>query len=327
MLFFVRELMTDSDTKTAVVALTKCSQYEPKQVSQCLQRQFELLGSLDKFVKSGDTVLIKPNMIAPKSANHATQTHPVVILELAKLLKDHGAKPFVADSPAWANAAACINRLKIGDELKKLGVDVYDLDTPVEQILPNTKIKTSISKRALDADVIINLPKFKAHQQLVATFAVKNMFGTIPGKRKAIWHFRKGGEEQVFCEFLIDIYQLCKPALTIIDGIIAMDGPGPISGNNKPLGWLIGSTDPIACERVCAKLIDKDPDMFPIIRTARQIGFGCSDLTSINIIGDDYTDNICTDFEIPKLIPIRFSLIRVCKSIIKQILMLLKLKK
>jgi uncharacterized protein (DUF362 family) len=319
--------MTDSDTKNTVVALTKCSQYDPKQVSQCLQRQFELLGGLDKFVKSGDSVLIKPNMIAPKSANHATQTNPVVILELAKLIKDHGARPFVADSPAWADAASCMEKLKIDEQLKSIGVKVYDLDTPVKQILPNTKIKTKISRLALDADVIINLPKFKAHQQLVATFAIKNMFGAIPGKRKAIWHFRKGGDEKVFCEFLIDIYQVCKPALTIIDGIVAMDGPGPISGNNKPLGWLIGSTDPIACEIVCAKLIDKNPEIFPIITAAKQIGFGCSDLSSINIVGDDHTDNICTDFELPKLIPIRFSLYHVCRSIIKQIFMLLKLRK
>ncbi|MBN1796566.1 MAG: DUF362 domain-containing protein [Sedimentisphaerales bacterium] len=319
--------MIEKIMKPPIVALTRCTEYNPKQVQGCLLRQFELLGGIDKFIKPGDSVLIKPNLIAPKSASHATQTHPAVIVELAKILKDYGAKPFIADSPAWADVAACIKKLKIDQLLKALGVPFMQLDLPQKCTLPNTKIKTTISRLALDADVIINLPKFKSHQQLVATFAVKNMFGCVPGKRKALWHFRKGGDEKQFCEFLIDIYRFCKPALTIIDAIFVMDGPGPINGRARPLGWLIGSTDPIACETVCAKLINTEPDEYPIIKTARQINFGCSDIDKINILGDDYKDNICTDFEMPELIPIRFTLPRICKSIIKQFLILLRLRK
>jgi uncharacterized protein (DUF362 family) len=153
------------------------------------------------------------------------------------------------------------------------------------------------------------------------------MFGCVPGKRKALWHFRLGGDEQQFCRLLIDIYRYLKPALTIIDGVMAMDGPGPINGRTRPFGWLIGSTDPIACEILCAKLINKKPDEFPVIRTARQIGFGCSSLEEIQIAGDDYTDDICTDFEPAVLIPIRFSLAHVCKSVAKQLLISLKLRK
>jgi uncharacterized protein (DUF362 family) len=311
----------------ATVALTRCTDYSADKVAYCLKRQFELLGGISEFVKSGDTVLIKPNFIAPKSASHATQTHPVVIIELAKLLLDFGAKPFVADSPAWQNTFACASRLRLDESLKKLGVPIKQLDTPQKCTVGDGNTKVGISKSALDADVIINLPKFKSHQQLVATFAVKNMFGCVPGKRKALWHFRLGGNEQRFCGLLIDIYRHLNPALTFIDGIMTMDGPGPINGRTRPLGWLIGSTDPIACEILCAKLINRKPDEFPVIRTARQIGFGCSRIEEIHIAGDDYTDDICTDFELPALIPIRFSLAHVCKSIIKQFLILLRLRK
>ncbi|MHC4510599.1 MAG: DUF362 domain-containing protein, partial [Planctomycetota bacterium] len=175
---------------------------------------------------------------------------------------------------------------------------------------------------ALDADVIINLPKFKAHQQLMATFAVKNMFGCVAGKRKALWHFTRGGNADDFCELLIDIFRFLNPALTLIDAITVMDGPGPIRGRSRPLGWLIGGTDPIACETICSILAGIEPQNLPIIRTARQSGFGCSEPVRINLAGDDYSKSICTDFQLPELIPIRFSLLHVCKSICKQMLLL-----
>lgn len=308
------------------VALTRCTDYNKQEISSRLQRQLDLLGGLQTFVKPGDTVLIKPNFIAPRSARHATQTHPAVIIELAKLLLDCRTKPFVADSPAWQNTFACAKKLKLIEPLKKLGIPIKQLDSSEKCVLGEGRVKVNISKLALDADVIINLPKFKSHQQLVATFAVKNMFGCVPGKQKALWHFRKGSNEEEFCKLLIEIYRRLAPALTLIDGVMAMDGPGPIKGRTRPLGWLIASTDPIACETVCAKLINTESDTFPIIRTAKKIGFGCSDFDQIRILGDDYTDNICTDFEHASLIPIRFSLIHVFKSITKQILLLLKLR-
>jgi uncharacterized protein (DUF362 family) len=90
------------------VGLVRCKDYEPVAVAAALQRQFESLGGLQTFVRRGDTVLLKPNFIAPRSHRHcAAQTHPVVILAAARLLKDYGAKPFVADSPAWANVSIC----------------------------------------------------------------------------------------------------------------------------------------------------------------------------------------------------------------------------
>jgi uncharacterized protein (DUF362 family) len=203
-------------------------------------------------------------------------------------------------------------------------VPVKQLDKPKNCRIGAKHIKVGISSVALDADVIINLPKFKSHQQLTATFAVKNMFGCVSGKRKALWHFKKGGNAQDFCELLIDIFKFLNPALTIIDAVIAMDGPGPIRGRARPLGWLIGGINPIACETICAKLIGIEPETVPIIRTARQIGFGCSDIAKIEIAGDDLPQNICTDFQLAKPIPLRFSLPHVCKSICKQIFLLAK---
>ncbi len=306
------------------VILSRCSDYSPHGIAEALQKQFELLGGLEKFVRPSDTVLLKPNFIAPRSRRHATQTHPTVIIETARLLKDFGARPFVGDSPAWGNVFTCVKALRLEEPLKKLSVPVKQLDKPKWCWIETKNIKVGISSVALDADVIINLPKFKSHQQLTATFAVKNMFGCVSGKRKALWHFAKGKNADDFCELLIEIFKFLNPALTIIDGIIAMDSQGPIRGRTRPLGWLISGTDPIACETICAKLVGIEPENVPIIKTARQIGFGCSDIAKIEIAGDDFPQNICTDFQLPKMVPIRFSLPHVCKSICKQILLLTK---
>jgi len=307
---------------SSIVTLTRCNDYSRGRIAEAMERQFELLGGLGRFVKPGDSVLLKPNFIAPRSRRHATQTDPAVILEAARLLIDFGARPIVGDSPAWSNVFACVRALKLAEPLKKMSVPVKQLDKPRDCHVGAKETSVGISSVALDADVIINLPKFKSHQQLTATFAIKNMFGCVAGKRKALWHFAKGKNADDFCELLIDIYQFLNPAVTIIDGIIAMDGSGPIRGRARDLGWLIGGTDPIACETVCAELVGIEPADLPIVRTAQKIGFGCSDRTKIEIAGDDPSSNICTDFELPDLVPIRFSLVQVCKSVCKQILLL-----
>jgi len=304
------------------VALTRCSDYRQTTIAQAIKTQFELLGGLEKFVSRGDSVLLKPNFIAPKSRRCATQTDPAVIIETARLLKDHGARPFVADSPAWGNVFKCVEKLKLSEPLRKLSVPVRQLDKPRSCRLRNHNSTIGISSAALDADVIINLPKFKSHQQLVTTFAVKNMFGCVSGKRKALLHFTHGKNEFEFCRLLLDIFDFLRPAVTLIDAVTVMDGAGPITGTARPLGFLIGGTEPVACETVCARLVAIEPDSLPIIRTAKQMGFGCCDLQNIKIVGDGFAQAVCTDFQLPKPIPIRFSLAHVCKSVCKQILML-----
>jgi len=307
---------------SAAVTLTRCEDYSRGKIAEAIERHFELLGGLAKFVGRGDTVLLKPNFIAPRSRRHATQTDPAIIIETARLLKDFGAKCFVGDSPAWGNVFSCVKALKLDEPLKRLSVPVRQLNKAKKCRIGEKGTKVGISSVALEADVIINLPKFKTHQQLVATFAVKNMFGCVSGKRKALWHFRKGGTFEDYCEFLMDIYRFLRPALTIIDGVTAMDGRGPIRGRARPLGWIIGGTEPIACETICCKLVNIKLEELPIVRTARQLGFGCWKPGEIEILGDHFPQDTCTDFELPQMVPLRFSLLHVCRSVCKQVLLL-----
>lgn len=308
----------------ATVSLTRCIDYGQGRVRAAIERQFELLGGLGRFVKRGDRVLLKPNLIAPRSRRWATQTDPAVIVEAARLLIDFGARPFVGDSPAWSNVFSCVRALKLEEALKGLSVPVKQLGKPRKCQVGTAKTRVGISSIALEADVILNLPKFKTHQQLLTTFAVKNMFGVVSGKSKALWHFSKGRDVGDFCELLIEIYRFMNPAVTIIDAVKVMDGPGPIRGRARELGWLIGGVEPIACERVCCQLVNIKPEIVPIIEKAKEMGFGCHGAEQIQIVGDWPAEDICTDFELPELIPVRFPLLQVCKSICKQIVLLAK---
>jgi len=306
------------------VTLIRCTDYSEAKIASAIARQFEVLGGLEKFVRPGDSVLLKPNFIAPRRRRCATQTDPVVIVETARLLKDFGARPFVGDSPAWGNVFGCVKALKLEEPLQKLSVPIKELNKPKKCEIAASNTTVGISSVALDADVIINLPKFKTHQQLVATFAIKNMFGCVSGKQKALWHFSKGKNDSDFCELLVEIFKFLKPAVTIIDAVIVMDGRGPIRGRARPLGWLIGGTDPMALETICCKLVDIKPEELPMIKTARQMGLDCPDPDEIRILGDGFAGKICTDFKLSEPIPLRFSLLHVCKSICKQIILLAK---
>jgi uncharacterized protein (DUF362 family) len=227
----------------------------------------------------------------------------------------------VGDSPAWGNVFSSAQALKLFEPLERLGVPIKSLGEPRKCKLGPKGIKVGISSLALDADVIINLPKFKTHQQLVTTFAVKNMFGCVTGKKKALWHFIKGASADDFCELLIEIYRYLNPVFTIIDAVEVMEGPGPIKGRARRLGYFIAGTDPVACEIVCCRLVSLQPDSLPMIKAARKFGFGCCDADKIEVLGDRI-DDVCSDFELARPIPIRFSFLQVCKSICKQILIL-----
>ncbi|MBN1816466.1 MAG: DUF362 domain-containing protein [Sedimentisphaerales bacterium] len=307
------------------VVVTAASCYGPKTLSEAIERQIILAFPEGIPIRKGDRVLIKPNLIVPRVPESAVQTHPAVILAVAGLLLDQGARPFVADSPGWGSLQSCIHALQLDESLRRLGVPYYALDKPVVRELPDCRgMRLAVSGRALEADAIINLPKFKAHQQLGATFAIKNMFGCVPGKRKAWWHFAKGKSYTDFCSMLIGIYRLFSPIVTIIDGVVAMEGMGPINGSPRPLGVLVGGCDPVACELACCHIAGFDPMDLPILRRAREINFGPATIEQINVLGDPLDSFLCADFEPARQTLLEFSLGRVCRSVTRQSLHLLK---
>lgn len=299
------------------VMITRCSDYRTDMVQQTLQDHLEQVPNLSQRLKPGDRILIKPNFIAPKPPNLPTQTHPCIILAMARLLKEYGARPIVGDSPAWGSAHQCARALGLLNPLNKMGIPLITLRRGrICRIGPSSR-RVLMSVDALEADAVINLPKFKAHQQLTVTCAVKNMFGCVVGKQKPYWHYAQGHSHLEFSSFLLDICQKINPMFTLIDAVVAMQGQGPINGDPYPMGLVISSTDPLACESVCVNLLRQPPGLFPILQAIESRLRSTCPAPEITWPGIIPTECDFQDFKMPKQIPIRFSLSRVIKSVVK----------
>jgi uncharacterized protein (DUF362 family) len=307
------------------VAVRHCQSYDPERVYECVCSLLDHLGGVLRFARPGMRVLIKPNLIVPKPPSVPAQTHPEVIYALARRITEAGAHVLVGDSPAWSDTAGCLKALGVYERLCELNVEIIQLNRPVKTRIEGADV--GISRAALEADAIINVPKLKAHQQLGATFALKNMYGCIcglGGKEKAYWHFARGHDKALFCRMVVGVYQKLSPVLTIIDGIVAMEGQGPINGQPRNVGYLVAGVDPVACERVCCDLVGFRPAELPLLQTAVKMNVGLPFSKPVELLGDRFDAPVCPDFKPATLTPLRFSFGRILKSISKQIAILMK---
>ncbi len=303
----------------AIVALARASSYEPNVVHEAIHAVVQACGGWEKLIRRGDRVLVKPNCISPATPDKPVQTHPAIILEVCRQLLDIGGKPFVGDSPAWGSLPGNLRQLGILDELSRLGVPVVEFKSPVKADNPRGKVFTrlTVDAAALEADAIVNLPKFKAHRQLVMTVVIKNMFGCVNGRRKALWHVKIGGYENYFARMLVETFEMLRPVINIVDAVVAMEGLGPLKGTAKAMNLIMASTDGPAAERVAAEIIGVKPATIRTLQAARELEVGTPHLDNIEVVGGNLRDFCVEDFQLPKLMPIGFSLPRWVKGTFK----------
>ena len=303
------------------VSLARCEDYQEQDLDDALSTVVGQLGGWEQFVQPGQTVLIKPNFIAPRRPDVPAQTDGRLIAVIAKQLNRIGAKVLVGDSTAWGSAKK--NAMLAGLDKQALdaaGAELVEFNQPCKVIIqtPQGPRKVHIDRTVLEVDRIINVPKLKAHQQLVLSGALKNPFGAVPGKRKAWWHCRYGKIE-TFTDMIVGVYQKIAPVLNIIDGVTAMQGRGPINGKLKKVGLLLASTDAAAIDRVACEILGIKPQDVPILIAAKRAGAGATELDDIELIGPDLESLRIEGFVIPELMPLQFTPWRVCQSIARQI--------
>ncbi|OXU14272.1 DUF362 domain-containing protein [Sedimentisphaera salicampi] len=302
-----------------------CKDYQRERLRETIAKHFELAGGLDKLVSRSDRLILKPNLIAPHPPERPSQTHPAFIIETARLLKDYGAKVTVADSPAWSNAEHCLEVLGAAGELREIGAEIKTFSNSVKTRLPIADIDVNISREALEADAIINLPKLKAHQQLTATIAFKNMFGAVCGKRKAYWHYKRGKNPEDFAAIILGIYEKTAPVFNLIDGIVCMEGRGPLNGNARNLGITLAGSSALSCELACARLLDYSIEELPLVKYYIEQNPSFKGMQAY-MIGDNPELVAGCDFQKARIIPISFTFSRIARSAVKQLLIMLKIK-
>ncbi len=233
-------------------------------------------------------VIIKPNLLAPAPPEQAIVTHPLIIKAVAEYVLDKGAVPQISDSPAVGSFQKILKESGITEALAGLNVvykefresAVIDIGEPFKKI--------EIAEDAVSGDILINLAKLKTHTQMLLTLGVKNLFGCIVGMKKPEWHFRAGVDREKFAALLVKNFQAVRPAVTIIDGILAMEGQGPgRSGTPRELGVILGSSDTVAGDIVVCRMLGLEPHSLLTNKIAQEVNL--------------YPEKITIDGELPEI--------------------------
>jgi len=283
------------------VSIVRCKNYESEEVYQKVREGVNLLGGIDCFVRKGEKVLLKPNFLVGRLPEKCVNTHPAIVRAVAKLVLEIGAHPMIGDSPQLGSALRVAEKCGVAEVARDLGIEIVEFE-PIEVKHPDGKFFKHfvLGKAVLEADKIINLPKFKTHSFTFLTLAVKNIFGCIPGARKAQWHVKtsqKGSE--YFSMMLLDLYTLINPVLSVVDGIVSMEGKGPGFGKPRPLGLIISGIDAVAVDTVIAELIGVYPEQFPTLKVALNERYGTPHLNNIEVLGELIDEVKVDDYQFP----------------------------
>jgi uncharacterized protein (DUF362 family) len=241
-----------------------------------------LKGQFEKFREhvplAGKRVVLKPNLVEYRKAQ-VINTDPRVIDAVIQLCKAEGAaEVIVAEGPGhWRNVEFLVEESGLGAVLRKHGVRFVDLnhDEPIK--VPNVGRMTGLehlylTRTVLSADVFISLPKMKTHHWAGATLSLKNLFGTLPGicygwpKNELHW---RGIPNSI-----IDIALTQTPHLAIVDGIVGMEGDGPLAGKAKASGVLVMGIDLVAVDATCCRLMKLPAERVPTLALGAELKLG-----------------------------------------------------
>lgn len=224
-------------------------------------------------IKAGTRVLVKPNLLSPATPDEGILTHPAVVRAVCEYLLERGTRVTVGDSPALGSFEKILKESGIRDALAGLDVRFEEFRTSVQAEIGDPFGRIEMADEVFRADCVINLPKLKTHSQMLLTLGVKNCFGCIAGFRKAEWHMRTGVNHEMFARLLVQVHRVVNPSLTILDGVIALEGPGPGRGGiPRHLGVLMASDSALAVDVTVCRMLGMDPDELPTNRMARQMG-------------------------------------------------------
>jgi len=249
-----------------------------------VQRSVSALGGIERFVKPGNDVIIKPNICGSgRTPEYATTTNPEVVAALVALCVGAGAKRVrVMDLPFSGTSNDAYDNSGIAEAVRNAGGEMEVMtkmkfqDTPI----PHGQIITSchVYQDILDTDVLIDVPIAKHHGNTLLTLGMKNLLGVVDNAPS--YHTSHLSER------VVDLNTLVRPHLIVVDAIRILLNNGPTGGNLndvKRMNTIIASHDIVAADSYGATLFGKTGDDLPIVRGGAKRGLGIMDLASIKI--------------------------------------------
>lgn len=244
--------------------------------TQLVRKTLELMGGIERFVKPGQTVFVKPNMSWDRRPEQAANTNPEVAAEVVKMCYEAGAEQVLVADNTCNEARRCYINSNVEKSMSDAGAKVRFVrdrdfeDVPIKDGFKLTE--WSFHRKAMEADVLINLPCLKHHSLSRVSLGLKNTMGLIGGRRGKI--------HSSFNEKLADLNRVLRPQLTIIDAVRSLRRNGPQGGNLsdvEQLDTMIGGIDPVLVDAWGAKVFGLDPITLGWLHTAQKAGLGTMD--------------------------------------------------
>jgi Uncharacterized conserved protein len=285
----------------AKVAVSRCGSYDTSIVCDAVKKSIDLIGGIGAFVKPGMKVLLKPNLLSARLPEDAVDTHPEVVRAVVRLVKGAGAVPIIGDSPGGFGKN--IDEIFEKSGMKKMA------DEENVRLSPFTVSRfvhgIPVARQIFDSDRVISIPKFKTHSITLLTAAVKNMFGAVVGLYKAECHSHAPREED-FSKVISKVYSIAKPHLSVVDGIVAMEGDGPSSGIVRKMDFVMAGDDAVAIDSCLAKIVGVAPLDILVTKEAYEAKLGEADLSRIEVVGEALEAFAVKDFKLPQTIPLKY---------------------
>jgi len=289
----------------STVAVVRCDTYTEEEVCQAVETGVDLLGGIARFVKPGERIVIKPNVLLGTNPQKCVTTHPSVFKAAGKLLQKTGVSVYYGDASSIGKCEGNMRRAGLKQAADELGIALADFDNGKsvnhEGALLNKRF--TIANGILESDGVVSLPKLKTHALTRFTGAVKNQFGCIPGLEK-IQHHVKMPNPYDFATMLVDLNTLIRSRLYIMDGIMSMEGNGPRSGTPRKLGVLLLSSDPVALDSIACRIIALDPECVPTSKPGEKAGLGTYHYENIETVGEKVESFIDAGFDVIRTPPV-----------------------
>lgn len=287
------------------VAISKCDSYDERRVADAVEECLRPLGGMSSFVRPGQRVLLKVNLLSRAEPQRAVTTHPSVVRALIQSVKAAGGVPSVGDSPGGPNRPGSVKRIwedsGIGEVCASEGVELVLFDDDCVRV-PNPSGALygsfTLGRAVAETDVLITVPKFKTHGFMMFTGAVKNLFGCIPGLEKAQYHVKVPDRDD-FGSMLVDLLAACRPSLAIMDAVVGMEGDGPAGGTPRHIGALMASADSVALDVVASAMAGLSPMEVYTNKAASERGIVPSSADEVDVVGVPWRELAPESFALP----------------------------
>ena len=271
------------------VVLLPCGEYDEEKVYTLLKQGLYLVGGVEALIPKDAKILLKPNLLKRAEVEKAVITHPVVVGAFARILRENGYEQIVlADSCGHGTTQAVIRGTGMDTYLEKYQIPAIDYSEGIKVDYPQgIQAKEFIlPKELLEQNCVISLSKMKTHALERITGAVKNSYGFVYGFHKAKGHTQYPSADS-FARMLIDLNKCVAPKLYVMDGIVAMEGNGPGSGDPVQMSVMLMSTDPVALDSVFSRLVYLKPEMVPTNYHGEKMGLGTWKEEEITLLTPD----------------------------------------